>query len=320
MDPFQYTALQRARSAIDLAVNEGHAQNRALSSRNFVRALQVRQVQGLGRDPVDIEAFAALHFGSGSQGVSKAAISAMTSEPSAESRAFFGQAAERALLGRIGLRRVPFGVRTQLPDDGLVGSEVPEGHATPIRRPTLTPFVLRPRDIQAAFIATLESLQTFGPAIESGLESDLLNAVADAGDALFVADLLAAADSAGFTGDWRRAVRLLNPADADSLANELLDCNGGRYRGTPAFTSNAVPQGLVIVVDASRIAADWADGTVDVSREATVQQDTTPTQNSITPTASNAVSMWATSSAVIRATWRADWRILGSVGVEELAP
>ena len=96
-----------------------------------------------------------------------------------------------------------------------------------------------------------------------------------------------------------------------AVADLRLDASGGIFDGYPAITNGAVPAGSAIFFDPSLVAADWTDGEVDVSAEATLQLDGAPTGNGITPASSATVSMFQTNSVAIRATALADWHIGG---------
>jgi hypothetical protein len=253
--------------------------------------------------------------------VAKTAIGAVSSgDVPDDATAFFGLAVEGSILGRVPLRRWNFRVRT-LTSGGVVGGEVLEGAATPIRIPSLSSFRLTERKFQAAVLTTKEALERGGETAEIGLRDDLLRATADAVDGAFVADLIAAADSSGFTGDHRFAVYLLHPADAAAYSDQRLDVRGGWFRGYPAVTSNAVTPGQAILFDASRIAAAWSEGEIDFAQHATVEADDAPAQNAATPTGPSGaiVSLFQTNSVAIRTTMLADWHIAGSVDVVELA-
>ena len=253
--------------------------------------------------------------------VIKTGVGALASDQVHEDQsAFFGFIPERSVIGQIPwLRRWNFRVRT-LDSGGVVGSEVPEGAATPIRIPSLSTFRLTERKFQAAIVATREALEKGGEAAEIGLRDDLLRAASDAIDLAFVADLIAAADSSGFTGDHRFAVYLLHPSDAAANADQTLNHRGGEFRGSPAFVTNALTPGTAILFDASRVAAAWSEGEIDFAQHAVIESDDSPAQNSATPTGPSGaiVSLFQTNSIAIRSTMQAGWHIGGSVEIVEL--
>ncbi|UHD44921.1 phage major capsid protein [Aureimonas altamirensis] len=87
-----------------------------------------------------------------------------------------------------------------------------------------------------------------------------------------------------------------------------LTMNGGTLSGLPVIVSEYVPNGVVALVNASDIyLADDGDVSVDMSTEASLQMDTAPTNNSVTPTATQLVSMFQTNSAAFRAERTVNW-------------
>jgi len=87
-----------------------------------------------------------------------------------------------------------------------------------------------------------------------------------------------------------------------------LGMNGGRLQSLPVITSEYVPDGYVIAVNASDIYfADEGGIAVDMSREASLEMDTAPTNNSVTPTEQTMVSLWQTNSVGFRAERTLNW-------------
>lgn len=84
---------------------------------------------------------------------------------------------------------------------------------------------------------------------------------------------------------------------------------GGMFMGLPALVSDYAPAGTVILMNASDIYfADEGGFEVDMSREASLQMDNAPTQNSTTPTpATGMVSMFQTNSVAFRAERILNW-------------
>jgi len=76
----------------------------------------------------------------------------------------------------------------------------------------------------------------------------------------------------------------------------------------PIIASEYVPSDLVILVNASDILlADDGVVTVDASREAAIQMDDAPTNNSGTGTGAAMVSMFQTNSVALRAERYINW-------------
>lgn len=99
--------------------------------------------------------------------------------------------------------------------------------------------------------------------------------------------------------------------------------SGGTLEGVPVLTSQYVPQGVIILAQASEIyLADDGQVTIDMSREASLEMDSAPTNtpSSITaspptPAAASLVSMWQTNSVAIRAERYIHWRRRHDAGV-----
>lgn len=88
---------------------------------------------------------------------------------------------------------------------------------------------------------------------------------------------------------------------------------GGSLNGLPVIVSEHVPSdstgSLVLLVNAGDIyLGDEGGVMIDVSREASLQMDDSPTQDSGTPTASTLVSLWQTNSVGIRAERFINWK------------
>lgn len=92
-----------------------------------------------------------------------------------------------------------------------------------------------------------------------------------------------------------------------------ISITGGRLLGIPVITSqyaaNASGAGnLVIAVNASEVfLADDGQVTVDMSTEAALQMLDNPTNDTVTPTATQMVSMWQTNSIALRAERFINW-------------
>lgn len=76
---------------------------------------------------------------------------------------------------------------------------------------------------------------------------------------------------------------------------------GGILAGLPVITSQYVPAGLIALVATSEVyLADDGQVTVNASREASLEMRDDPTNNSLTPTAAQMVSMFQTDSTAIK--------------------
>lgn len=154
--------------------------------------------------------------------------------------------------------------------------------------------------------------------ITNGVTSIAASGTGDADDLrLDLRSLFAAYDEADNPAD--SLVLLMRTGDARSvgmMTNALgqlefpgLSVRGGQLLQTPTITSNYVPAGYVIALNAGDIYfADEGDIAVDMSREASLEMDTAPSMNSTTPTEQTMVSLWQTNSVGFRAERTLNWK------------
>jgi HK97 family phage major capsid protein len=131
----------------------------------------------------------------------------------------------------------------------------------------------------------------------------------------------------------RNAVYLMNSSVALALSlmqNPLgqsefpgLTMNGGTFMGVPVIVSDYVPYtsagSIVILANASDIwLADDGQVTIDASREASLQMDSAPTNNSATGTPSTMVSMFQTNSTAFLCERYINWQRRRASGVAYL--
>ena len=84
--------------------------------------------------------------------------------------------------------------------------------------------------------------------------------------------------------------------------------DGGRLLKLPVITSEYVPDGFVVILNANDIYfADEGGIAVDMSREASLEMDNAPSHDSTTPTESSLVSLWQTNSVGFRAERTLNW-------------
>lgn len=87
-----------------------------------------------------------------------------------------------------------------------------------------------------------------------------------------------------------------------------VNMGGGTFEGLPVIVSQYVPAGIVALVNAQDIyVADEGGVQVDLSREASLEMDTAPAQNSDTPTPAELVSMFQTNSVAFRSERTINW-------------
>ena len=102
--------------------------------------------------------------------------------------------------------------------------------------------------------------------------------------------------------------------------------NGGTFEGLPVITSQYVSTvgdssgSLIILLNTDEVfLADDGGFTIDASREASLQMDTAPTNNSSTGTATQVVSMWQTNSMALKAERFINWKRRRDAGVQYIS-
>jgi hypothetical protein len=85
--------------------------------------------------------------------------------------------------------------------------------------------------------------------------------------------------------------------------------NGGTLSGLPAIVSEFVPEGYVVLANASDIyLADDGEVAVDMSNQASLEMANNPEHDSTTPTgATGLVSLWQTNSVAFRGERIVNW-------------
>jgi hypothetical protein len=84
--------------------------------------------------------------------------------------------------------------------------------------------------------------------------------------------------------------------------------NGGTFFGLAAIVSQYVPEGFVVLANASDIyLADEGGIEVDMSTQASLEMDSAPVHNSDVPTPATLVSLWQTNSVGFRAERTINW-------------
>ena len=103
-----------------------------------------------------------------------------------------------------------------------------------------------------------------------------------------------------------------------------LTMNGGMFMGVPVIVSDYLPVdstgGMIVLLNARDVwLADDGQVTIDASREASLQMDNAPTNNSATATGSTMVSMYQTNSVALRAERYINWARRRDSGVAYLS-
>lgn len=167
---------------------------------------------------------------------------------------------------------------------------------------------INPAKAAVAGVSPASILNGVTPVASGGADADAVRADIRALFAAFIA-----ANNAPTSGVWimeattALALSLMqNPLGQAEFPG--ITMNGGALFGLPAIVSEYVPTGLVALVNASDIyLADDGGISVDMSREASLQMDDAPTNNSAAPTATSLVSMFQTNSVAFRAERTISW-------------
>jgi len=278
----------------------------------------------------------------------RTAVGSISSEPlatiGAKDDEFFARVFERSLVGRLGLREVPFNVRTLRMGSGSTGYWVGESKAIPLSKPVLTGSTLPRKKVGVLWLATNESLEHAHPATERPLEDDGINAIVGATDMAFLdpanggtADMPPAVTHgapslastgdpsvdvasliAAFTGDLATAVFVTSPTIGAQLAlardplgsHTFPDAGprGGSIVGMPLLTTRWSPDQIALI-DPAGIAARIEAIEVARSNAAKLECDDEPTGASDTPTGATKamISLFQNDLTAFRALVYANW-------------
>ena len=192
---------------------------------------------------------------------------------------------------------------------------------------------LEPRRAYALIVMSEEELASQALSFASGFfANELRKGVAQATDAQFISDLIAGTspivlsgtDFAAFEADLAALLAAVSPkansrlfvimrtgnalalslargADGELLFPGMSYRGGELQRDMPALVSDQCPEGAVVLADASGLAGNSGEVTLDGSAVTSLQLDSEPTNNSITPTATTMVSLFQSNSRALRA-------------------
>lgn len=233
------------------------------------------------------------------------------------------------LLENGSFSRVPLRTRLSLVTGGATGNIVPEGSAAPVSSMQLANSTLDPVKAVALVVMSDEVLKVGNPGSQAMVSRELRNAVANVVDTTFLT-LIDGVDvtSVVATANPLTDVRALLTAVATTGSENLvflasvdvaiaasthvnsggvatfpnMGVSGGTMLGIPAVVSTAVPAGTLMLLDASAVAANSDTILLAVSDSAALQMDDAPTGDSVTPTATNLVSLYAENKIALKAT------------------
>lgn len=300
----------------------------------FTRAIISRTLGG-----ADYESIAYKRWGDQTgREVAKAAVPAIgtneTGSPAA--REFFKQAMQQSILGRIDAKQVPFNTRVIGNEGGVHGYWTGEANPIPVSRPSLAGIKLPSRKVAAIICSTVEAVEAMGIVAESGLQSDLMNAVAGSIDeAAFdlensggenrPASILHDVeweDTAGdpaedvaslltmYEGNLGNAVLLMHPKTAITINRKAgtpdpLDLNSGSFMGIPALVGQGFPDNALAILDTKALALAYRGFDIDVANHASIEMVDDPEQPA------EMVNLWQTNTVAWKSTAEANWHLFG---------
>lgn len=246
------------------------------------------------------------------------------------------------------LRQVPFNIRIPAQTSGGSASWVGQGKAKPLTKFDFESITFSFAKVAAIAVLTDELIRFSNPAADALVRNALAEAVIARLDTDFispskaeVANVSPASITNGITAvpstgnpdddaaaafgvfvaanlQPNGAVWLMSSTTALALSmrkNALgqkeypeMTLLGGTFQGLPVIVSQYVGNQLVLVNAPDIYLADDGGVAVDMSREASLEMESDPTGDSITPTGTELVSMFQTNSVAIRAERWINWK------------
>ncbi|MFI0847317.1 phage major capsid protein [Mesorhizobium sp. IMUNJ 23232] len=239
-----------------------------------------------------------------------------------------GRSAFAALVDAGVLTRAPLRSRVGATATGIVAGAIEEGHARPVGKITLNGDSLTPRKVGALVVVSRDIVESQSAASQAFLSRVLRRSIAQAIDVGFYEALVTSGttqfpSSGPGPDDIRADVQALLNAINDGqgrlafvasvdVANAAVmvdDHHGGtspeglsEFFGLPFAVSSGLPAGTLVLLNGDKIAADIESIVLDVSRHGTVEMSDTPTNNAVTGTGAQQVSLWQTNSVGIAVT------------------
>lgn len=232
-------------------------------------------------------------------------------------------------------RRAPLATRVAATVTAGLGNVTAEGAPMPVTKMGFAATTLTPRRITALCAVTADLLRS--PFAEQFLDDELLNAVAIAQDAVFVAAITTGASSSASAGagsanalkDIRTLLDKVNVAGAvpflilgSTNANALATADGtpfaqctptgGIVAGVPYIVSAAAPT-KAVAVDARSLLTGDDLVTLDASENATLQMDSAPDNPATAATVMT--SLWQMNLMGLMASRLIGFEVIRSAGV-----
>ncbi|MDX0760002.1 phage major capsid protein [Sinorhizobium medicae] len=245
------------------------------------------------------------------------------------SSAFFTSLRNRSIFFRLldsGFRRVPLDTPIGMVSASATGWIVGQGQPIPMSKLTLGGPSLQSIKACALIVVTNEVARAMDDASYNLVNVELRGAVSDIVDAEFFSLIMDSSSlsisSSGNTVENMKADLLQLLAFVNTGAGQLLWAMsadvanalslspdpftgmtpiGGELLGQPAYVSAAIPAGTLRLINAASIAANADTISIDASAEADIQMLDNPTNNSVTPTPTEVVSLFQSNSTALKA-------------------
>jgi HK97 family phage major capsid protein len=204
---------------------------------------------------------------------------------------------------------------------GASGAEVSEGSGKPLQQLSFTEISFSPTKVSAALAMTEELVRGSGAVAQ--IQTEMRNAVRDASDTAFLADLIALAyvgnsqgndDYASIAQDIRELLNAVDWGDGSSLylvckprqaahlsslafaGGHTMPPTGGTFMGIPVVVTTNLPDDRLMLVNASSLVMAMTDIEVRVSRQADMNMADSTSQSSASVAGTNMVSAFQTNS------------------------
>lgn len=334
--------MSRLAAAIADRIRENESGNHV---KDFTRAIIARGLSGNTKEAAEI---AVQRWGSESKAarIAKAAVGSLTVGSSdlvgaekVTASQFFAAVDSGTILGRLGLREVPFDTRMLIAGDGATASWVGEGRAVPVSLADFSGISLKPLKVAALSVQSKELLQSVDPTAESAISAALIKAVRDQLDASFIdpanagvtdispasitngvsaipssgndaaaihTDIMALAGA--FTGDWSRAAIVMHHKTALALGLLLAMAGRSSILDVRWVVSGNVPTDIVVLIDAGDVAFALGPGSIKTSQQGALEMRDDPTNSAATGVATTMVSLWQSNAVAIMALRECNWR------------
>jgi len=247
-----------------------------------------------------------------------------------------------------GLTRIPFNVRIKGQTSGGAANWVGEGKAKPLTSFDFSQITLGFTKVAAIAVLTDEVIRLSTPSADSLVRQSLADAVIERLDRDFIDPAKTAVDGVSPASVTNGAASSPSTGvpdqDANTALSVFIDANlsptgavwlmssttaltlsqrknalgqreypdmtmfGGTFNGLPVIVSQYIDDSLILVDAPNIYLADDGGVAIDISTEASLEMQSAPTHDSVTPTPIELVSMFQTNSVAVRAERWINWQ------------